>query len=310
MSIKDYALWTIKLAALVIFGLTLAGFLGKYHRFFEYACSFRFQYFWASILITLIFFARHHWKWVILTILSFAINATQILPLYSFDHYFGEKNQQVLKLISMNVNFRNKNSKPILDFINKSNADVVAVQEATQFWLSEFDSVKSEYPYRKYQENRNHHGLVILSRTPFKQIASSNFEVPFINATLIFDGKPISIVTIHFFTPTKEWRFRNRNLEFKELGSIINSNQNSVIVAGDFNASTWSPFYQDFISETHLNDARAGFGVIPTFPTNLPFIMIPIDQCLVSSDLEILNFHSGPNIGSDHLPVILEVGLL
>jgi endonuclease/exonuclease/phosphatase (EEP) superfamily protein YafD len=119
----------------------------------------------------------------------------------------------------------------------------------------------------------------------------------------------ISIVTIHFFTPMNEWRFENRNSEFRELGSIINSSQNSVIVAGDFNASTWSPYYQAFVSETHLNDARKGFGVVPTFPTNLPFIMIPIDQCLVSSDLKILDFHSGPNIGSDHLPVILEVAL-
>jgi endonuclease/exonuclease/phosphatase (EEP) superfamily protein YafD len=119
----------------------------------------------------------------------------------------------------------------------------------------------------------------------------------------------ISIFTIHFFTPTKEWRFRNRNLEFKDLGSIVNSNQNSMIVAGDFNASTWSPSYQSFVHETKLNDARFGFGVIPTFPTNFPPIMIPIDQCLVSSDLKILDFNSGPNIGSDHLPVILEVAL-
>lgn len=309
MSLKAYTFWIIKLSVVAILALTITGFFGAFHRFFEYACSFRFQYFWASILIALIFLSKRYWKWLVLTTLCFAINATQILPLYSFDHQASDKNQKILKLISLNVNFRNKNSKPILDFIDKSNADVVAVQEATLFWLNEFDSLKSKYPYRRYQENRNRHGLVILSRIPFKQTESSNFTVPFIHATLVLHGKTISIVTIHFFTPTAEWRFKNRNLELRELGSIVKSDKNSMIVVGDFNASTWSPFYQAFVSETHLNDARNGFGVVPTFPTNLPFIMIPIDQCLVSSDLKILHFHSGPNIGSDHLPVILEVAL-
>ena len=309
MSIRVYTLWIIKLSALAILGLTIAGFLGAFHRFFEYACSFRFQYFWASLLIGLIFLAKRYWKWMVVTILCFVINATQILPLYSFDHYVSEATKNTLRVISLNVNFRNKNSKPVLDFIHSSGADVVAVQEATQFWLNEFDSLRSEYPYSRYQENRNHHGLVILSRSPFKNIESNNFDVPFINATLLLEGKRISIVTIHFFTPMTEWRFKNRNLEFRDLGSIINADKNSMIVVGDFNASTWSPSYQSFVSKTNLADARIGFGVVPTFPTHLPWMMIPIDQCLVSSDIKILNFHSGPNIGSDHLPVILDAAL-
>jgi endonuclease/exonuclease/phosphatase (EEP) superfamily protein YafD len=307
MSLKAYTFWIIKLAVLVLLALTIVGFFGAVHRFFEYACSFRLQYFWISILIALLFLTRRYWKWLALTLICFAINATQILPLYSFDHYSSEKKQKPLKLISMNVNFRNKNSKPILNFMNTSDADVIAVQEATRFWLNQFESLKPKYPHRRYQENRNNHGLVILSQIPFQKVQSSNFDVPFINATLKLPEKPISIVTIHFFTPMTEWMFKNRNFEFLELGSIVNSGQNSMIVAGDFNASTWSPTYQAFVRKTHLNDARVGFGVFPTFPTNLPLIMIPIDQCLVSSDLKILDFHSGPNIGSDHLPVIVEV---
>jgi hypothetical protein len=94
MPLKAYAFWIIKLSVVAILAFTIAGFFGAFHRFFEYACSFRFQYFWASISIALIFLSRRYWKWLVLTTLCFAINATQILPLYSFDHQASDKNQK------------------------------------------------------------------------------------------------------------------------------------------------------------------------------------------------------------------------
>ncbi|MCI0414687.1 endonuclease/exonuclease/phosphatase family protein [bacterium] len=108
---------------------------------------------------------------------------------------------------------------------------------------------------------------------------------------------------------TSEWRFKNRNWELAELGLVVRANYHPVIVAGDFNASIWLPFFKAFLNENRLQDARMGFGVIPAFPTEVPLVMIPIDRCLVSSGIKILDFHSGPNIGSDHLPLILDASI-
>lgn len=41
----------------------------------------------------------------------------------------------------------------------------------------------------------------------------------------------------------------------------------------------------------------------------LPFMLIPIDHCLVSNDIIILDRRIGSNVGSDHYPIYIELGL-
>ena len=71
----------------------------------------------------------------------------------------------------------------------------------------------------------------------------------------------------------------------------------------------WSPYYTRFEQETGMVNARKGFGLFPTWPTwmQMSLLMIPIDHCLVSSDLRVTNFRTGRNVGSDHLPVIVDI---
>ena len=58
-----------------------------------------------------------------------------------------------------------------------------------------------------------------------------------------------------------------------------------------------------------LLPSRLGFGVQATWPSvyRIPPMMIPIDHCLVSPDVRVVGRRVGPHIGSDHLPVIVEL---
>ena len=71
----------------------------------------------------------------------------------------------------------------------------------------------------------------------------------------------------------------------------------------------WAYHYQRLIAATGLENARAGFGVKPTWPLFMPFAMIPIDHCLVSDGVTVTAFDTGPAIGSDHLPVLVSLAL-
>ncbi len=79
----------------------------------------------------------------------------------------------------------------------------------------------------------------------------------------------------------------------------------------------WSPYYKSFVRQTGLRNARQGFGILPTWPsksslspvpaTIAPLLSIPIDHCLISPKIKVVNIRTGPNVDSDHLPVITDL---
>ena len=72
-----------------------------------------------------------------------------------------------------------------------------------------------------------------------------------------------------------------------------------------------------FLTRTHLmrqtglDNARKGFGLLPTWPAFMPwpFLRIPIDHCLVSPDIRVIRMRTGRTIGSDHLPIIVDMAI-
>jgi len=75
------------------------------------------------------------------------------------------------------------------------------------------------------------------------------------------------------------------------------------------NGTPWSPFFKDFLLSSGLRDSREGFRLQPTWPTWFPPAWIPIDHALVSSSVVVHDRRVGPNVGSDHYPVIIDFSI-
>ncbi len=95
--------------------------------------------------------------------------------------------------------------------------------------------------------------------------------------------------------------------QFAAIGEYAAQVKNPVVVVGDLNTTMWSPFYKSMVKTARLRNARSGFGILPTWPTFMPLLSIPIDHLLVSKEIGVLKVHTGRYVGSDHLPLITDL---
>src|SRR5262249_6462450 len=90
------------------------------------------------------------------------------------------------------------------------------------------------------------------------------------------------------------------------LGERARDAGGSRIIIGDLNSTDGSAHFRDLLRVSGLRDSRLGFGRQPSWPT-MGFYRIAIDHALVSDDLAVVDRRPGPNVGSDHFPLILDL---
>lgn len=78
------------------------------------------------------------------------------------------------------------------------------------------------------------------------------------------------------------------------------------MLLGDLNVTPWSKHFQQLLDRTGLLDSSSGYGVQPSWPNFSWLLRIPIDHCLHSSDIVIDQRKVGPDVGSDHYPIIVD----
>ena len=100
-----------------------------------------------------------------------------------------------------------------------------------------------------------------------------------------------------------------RNQQLQSIATLMASLSSPKVLVGDLNITMWANHYKELVAATGLRNTRRGVGVIPTWPRHLPFAAIPIDHCLISDELAVLDMRAGDSIGSDHLPMLVQLGL-
>lgn len=311
--LRDLFLKLIVLTLVADVVFSIAGFFGLLHRYCELASHFRLQYLIAACLCILFFAIFKAWRQVLIATACVIINAFVVLPWVSLSAsgHVSDLHPD-LRLMSANVLYRNGNHSALLEQVAKENPDVLLVLEASDHWQEALKALDQTYPYMRIARKSDRESLMLFSRHPLVDLPIKNEgEANFghLRVALNFNGKTVSLIGLHPPTPTGEKDFLARNRQFTVVAGIVQELPQPVIVIGDFNATMWSPYFARLVEETKLVSARKGFGILPTFPTFFPPLMIPIDHCLVSPDIKVLDCRKGSNIGSDHLPLIVDLAL-
>lgn len=296
--------------------LSVAGRLGHWSKYAELASHFKVQYLIASAACLLACLFYREPVWAIVAAMGVAINLAAVAPLYIGGKKTTDNRsaRRRVKLMLANVNHRNTAHKRFIAFAQKQAPDVLVVQEVNEDWRQSLQALHKLYPFTEELPKGGGSGMALYSRFPFERLTIAFPEGdarPNILARMDIDGVSVSLLSIHPRTPIRNDHYKLRNGLFATAADCLCDLPTPKICVGDFNITPWSTYYRRFVERTKLVDVRRGFSPLPSWPTFLFFkwLMLPLDHCLVSEDIRIADAKTGGSIGSDHLPLIVELEL-
>lgn len=225
-----------------------------------------------------------------------------------------------ITLLQVNVFKFNRRHEKLLHYIDKYTPDIIMVSEATPDWrdaLAPLTTRKDGWPHVIDLAKNGSHGMLILSRHAFtwqETLYPATATHPAVMFRINTGGRDVLLASLHPLSPVTGTRFQQRNLYLDGVAARI-MQENTAIVAGDFNTTMYAPSYKTFRRTAGLHDGRHGRGLYPTWPVYLPLpprykaenlriphpLRIPIDHILYKGELQLLSFGTLPDIDSDHL---------
>jgi len=228
-----------------------------------------------------------------------------------------------LRILSANVLFDNPQSERFADVVAELAPDIIVTQEARYEWPRVLRALPG-YPYlvgpQQYRWNSN----LVVSRYPMR--ASMVPDMPpsglalggglalRVEVDVPGQDRPLVIYAAHAPTPRTLAGWEARNLYLDTLAERIAAEPEGteVILAADWNTPVWSPAYPRtlFLSGLEATERSAWPAATRLFATIFGInIGTPIDHIAISRGIGVKDHFLGPNYGSDHLPVVVDLEL-
>lgn len=287
--------------------------------YLELFSHFQVQYFVASLLLLGILLLLRRLELVVIGLFFCATLALPILSWYWFPQRlpFTEAD---LRVLIANVNTQNRSYSKVLDVVRSQQPDVAIFIEVDEVWKAQLNTLSDLFPYSFGQSHPYNLGLLVYSNQALEnsriEIFGTDGNVSIVTQ-LTVANEPVTLLATHPLPPVRVSFFHSRNRQLDLISQYLAGVNHHVILAGDLNATMWSPYYRRLVSRTGLINARKGFGILPTWPTRgtysgLPgsltsLLLIPIDHCLISAGLATTNIYTGGDTGSDHRPLIVDL---
>jgi endonuclease/exonuclease/phosphatase (EEP) superfamily protein YafD len=300
----------IQAAGLLTALFSFATVLNSYHQHLELFSHFRIQYLVVASILLLVFLVMRRWKYTLLMLATVVLNAWFVVP-WHLPQDPVPSAENWIKLVLANVHAENDDYFALQALLAAEQPDIVFLQEVDRGWAATLETF-DEYPYRHIVPRYDFFGIAVLSRIPLESIetvASPPHEFPTLVARITLDNAPITLISTHPMPPMTTPNYDARNTQLASIAELVNDVRGARVLIGDLNTAMWGEHYRQLVDSTGLRNVREGFGTLPTWPTFMPFAMIPIDHCLVSEELLASDVRLGTGIGSDHRPLVLTLQL-
>jgi endonuclease/exonuclease/phosphatase (EEP) superfamily protein YafD len=215
-----------------------------------------------------------------------------------------------LRFLIANVDYGNHDHGRLVRLLDEVDPDVVALTELTPAWVRALSSALSDHAYRRLAPQEGAYGLGLYSRVKLRDSRTEQLPAggsPSIIGTLAIGTRPLTVVVTHLHTPFAGDR---RTRQVHALAAELRILGKPAAVCGDFNAVPWSQSIRELAQTADLRTIFGRFGLAATWPAdNSGLFRVPLDNCLVNQSVAVADPHVGHDIGSDHLPLIVDLAL-
>jgi len=286
----------------------------------------------AAVIVALV--AGHR----ILAAIALVLAVLNGLPLFMpVERAAASAGGRELRVATSNVLGGRSDYDDLIAWSTQSGIDVLGQQEVSGYVLRHFDALRTHFPSTPPAELLGRHpevmawsGWKILKAEHVKDVSTIpglGWGGSPLRLELAPPGTPdtasgaasrpaLVVYVLHPTTPRSfdQWEGRNAYLDAVARSIAAETPGTPIVAMGDFNTPTWSPFFRSFLEKSGLVDA-AGTGWPATTRFSKRWLVkrfyfgSPVDHILVSPDIEVKRFEVGPDIGSDHLPVIADLRL-
>ena len=298
-------------ASVIVCGLSAAGFMGAHWWALDLASHFRQQYLFLLIVVIVACLSQRKWRWAVSMGPFLVANALVVAPYYFRSPEVVDEKSPRRQFLLANVLILNRDYDRILRLIREESPDVVVLQELSPEWRDALTAMNASYPYSAANSPSDRFGIGIWSKFPLTSriLPASAAGRTSVEAGIVFPEEKLTLVVTHPVPPMGSSATRLRNEQLFSIARHVSRLSGKTMVLADLNATPWSHGFREFERLSGLKDASRSAGLTTTWPSILPGMRIPLDHCLTSPGIGIVEKRPGPFVGSDHLPLIVTLTL-
>jgi endonuclease/exonuclease/phosphatase (EEP) superfamily protein YafD len=292
--------------ALLASSVGAVAFLPDWHWSMGLLAPFRLQYAALAALGLLWACALRQWRWAGVHGLGLAPQLAAVALSFPAAVQPGEA---MFRLLAVNIHSQNTDAQALLALIERERPDAVLLLELAPALASALGGLSQTYPHRLIDARDGNFGLGLWLRAAPRaaQLVALDGELPAVVSRVQTAAGELRLIGVHAFPPLGARGSAQRDLLHRRLAQLVEAEATPALVAGDFNATPWCSPMRELLRRTGLAHALAPLPTWRAAAWAWP-LALPIDHALYSPALSIRRAEIGPYVGSDHRPLIVELG--
>ena len=285
----------------------MIGFAGSLWWVFDLLAHPRFQYAVVLLVVSAGLLVVRRRAPASVALIVAVLNGAVVAPLFLSQPIDAVAGGPELTVVSFNVQIGNPDRAEVIRWVADLDADVVLLWETSQPWRDDFSAARHHFYQAEPLQIDTTIGGLILTKNPARVRLLDSGDRSSIEVIVPFGDGEVVIVGAHPFPPISGRRSAERDDHLSTVAQYAQQVDGPLIVAGDLNATPWSTALQPL--NDVLTSSLDGFGWQATYPAGAGPLMVPIDHLFHNEYLTTVDRRVGPDLGSDHLPIIVTLAL-